>query len=479
MAASVQHAYGYAWRSSKFLIIATACIALLTGIPPSPVVVETLLYGFVVPILPYMLEVRLHRDPGETQSLTTGLLSIHGFVTLISAPVTAALLDKTANRKIPLLLSLAMCLTGTLLVAFTPTFWLLYLGRILQALAGSAAWLVCVAMLTENAGERSVGRMMGLSMSFVMTGTIGGPIVGGALLEWLGYWPAWCVPLGILLLDIIARLIMIEPPRQPRSDGSSATARDVAKADIENTETSPLLPPLPQVETAETEPQASDTTRPAGQSDGFYFEMLRDVRVLASLANSIVYSAIIAGFNTTLPVHLRQIFNWGSLNVGMTIFILQVPTIFFGPLSGWLRDRVGLRYPTTVGWVLLVPLMWCLGVPGNPTFPWADAESHGKAIFISCMAGIGVVSTLVQGSGFLHTIAVVQDIESKRPNIFGAHGGRSRAFAMNSVGFNLGQMLGPLLAGYLSEAIGYYYMNVTLAAGCLVVALVSFTHFVF
>ncbi|OBT64559.1 hypothetical protein VE03_06297 [Pseudogymnoascus sp. 23342-1-I1] len=451
---SLRRPYGYGWRSSKHLFIATACVAMFT---------ETLLYGFVVPILPYMLEVRLHADPAQTQSLTSSLLSIHGFVTLISAPFIAALVDKMANQKIPFLLSLTVCVTGTILVALTPTFWALFLGRLLQAIAGSAAWIVCLAIVTDKAGEGNVGKVMGMSMSFVMMGTVGGPVVAGILLEYRGYWSAWSVPLTILLLDIIARLIMIEPQQpspptvNPRlENGSSAITHNSVAAAIENTETSPLLPH--HVRTAETGCQASDAPS-AAPASGFYVKMLRDARILASVANTIVHSAIIAGFETTFPVHLRQVFNWGPSSVGVIFFILQVPSIFLGPVSGWLRDRFGIRYPTMVGWTLIAPLIWLLGIPGNVNYAGADDKGHGKAIFISSMTGIGIFMPLILGAGFIHTITVLQDIESKQPNIFGANGGRSRAFAMNSVGFNLGLMFGPLLSTFLSEAIGYYYMN--------------------
>lgn len=68
-----------------------------------------------------MLEVRLHADPAQTQSQTSRLLSIHEFVTIISGPFIGAFVDKTANQKIPLLVSLTVCVAGTLLVALTPT----------------------------------------------------------------------------------------------------------------------------------------------------------------------------------------------------------------------------------------------------------------------------------------------------------------------------------------------------------------------
>lgn len=66
-----------------------------------------------------MLEVRLHKDPSETQALTTSLLSILGFVSLISAPILAHFIDKTPSRRLPLLLSLSLALVGTLLVSLT------------------------------------------------------------------------------------------------------------------------------------------------------------------------------------------------------------------------------------------------------------------------------------------------------------------------------------------------------------------------
>lgn len=68
-----------------------------------------------------MLEVRLGRDPADTQITISGLLSVHGLATLIAAPVLAALLDRAPNGKTPFLLALTSCVVGTVLVAATPS----------------------------------------------------------------------------------------------------------------------------------------------------------------------------------------------------------------------------------------------------------------------------------------------------------------------------------------------------------------------
>ncbi|KAJ5650511.1 uncharacterized protein N7484_004234 [Penicillium longicatenatum] len=456
---------GYRWRSSRSLIIGTACLALLT---------EVLLYGFVVPILPYMLEVRLGQDPAQTQQLTAWLLGIHGFATVLCAPILAHFIDKTSNRRSPLLVSLTVAFAGTILVAATPSYWALTLGRVIQGVAGAAAWIVCLAILTENAGEGNVGKMMGVSMSVVMTGTVGGPVLSGTLLELAGYWPAWYLPIGVLAFNILFWLILIEPSEQ--SADSSEESRLSANADttiaeeINNSEVSPLLSPIVQTDSKDGDIQP--TLPPAN----FYYTMASDPRVLVSFANVFISSVLIAGLNTTLPVHLRQIFGWGPLDVGTMFLLLRIPAIVLGPLSGWLRDVVGLRYPTTIGWVLLGPLFMIMGVPGNG-LSWASGEDKGKPIFVFTVIGIGMMLPLIQGSGMLHALMVLDEFQAKRPGIFGAHGGRSRVFAMTEISFNLGLMLGPLLAGFITENVDFGAMSITLGTLCLIIGLLTYYFF--
>ncbi|KAJ5093786.1 major facilitator superfamily domain-containing protein [Penicillium angulare] len=440
---------GYKYRSSQTVIIGTACLALLT---------EVLLYGFVVPILPYMLEVRLHYPPSQTQHLTTSLLGIHGFATVVSAPILAHFLDKTSSRRSPLLLSLTVALVGTLLVAFTPAYWVLILGRVLQGIAGAAAWIICLAVLVEYAGQGNMGKMMGASMSIVVTGTVGGPVIAGALLELAGYWPAWCLPLGFLAFDIIAWLILIEKQDLHPADASAqneTSEYDETVPDRNDRESSPLLVPITQTDSKDGEAEQTPS------ASNFYFIMLPDIRVIVGISNSVTTSIIVAALNTTLPVHLRQIFGWGPLDVGTMFLLLRVPGIILGPISGWLRDHVGLRYPTTIGWMVMAPMLIVLGIPGNG-ISWASGEGQGKPIFIFCVVGMGLALPFIQGSGMLHVMTILEEYESKQRNIFGPRGGRSRVFAMNEVAFNLGLMLGPLFAGPLSEMIGFDRMSMIL-----------------
>lgn len=114
---------------------------------------ETFLYGFLTPILSYMLEERLHIDPSQTQRYTTALLTIHGFVGLIAAPAIGYLAEKTTSQKKPLLISLAGCLVGTLMIALASS------GMIHFSLTGRVSLkLTIISSLGSISWSRSARR---------------------------------------------------------------------------------------------------------------------------------------------------------------------------------------------------------------------------------------------------------------------------------------------------------------------------------
>lgn len=233
-------------------------------------------------------------------------------------------------------------------------------------------------------------------MSFATLGIVAGPMVSGMFFQLLGYWAAWSVPIALLVLDFMARLLMIET--RPVTKEPSKPA---APADPE--ETAGLL---------QSEQDGYQSFRPAQPPSepkttprhGFYRVLFTNPRAVAALLNTFMLSAILAGFDATLPLFLRNAFGWNSLRVGMIFLGLQGPPILFGPTIGWLRDRVGPRYPTTLGWALLFPLLWLHATPDHESFGWASSEHHGQAIFLCGLIGIGFCILLVRGAGTFQLI---------------------------------------------------------------------------
>lgn len=264
---------------------------------------------------------------------------------------------------------------------------ILFVGRIIQAVAGSGTWTVSLALLTDNVPKEHFGKTLGTAMSFISVGTLAGPAVGGTLLQLSGYWAAWSFPIVLLVADVIARLIIVEPLESrpsslPQSSDSSSSSAHNNCAE----ETSPLL----------SNPELSTEGAP---TEGFYRIMLTDKRVITGLSCVILNSALMASLNSALPVHLHRTFNWGSMPTGMTLLCWQIPSLVLGPVVGWVRDRCGLKRPTTIGWLASAPSIVLLSIPGHGCFPWASGNAAGESLFIGCLICLGIASMLVRGAG--------------------------------------------------------------------------------
>ena len=247
-------------------------------------------------------------------------------------------------------------------------------------------------MLTDATKKGNIGKALGFAGSFITAGIITGPAIAGVLLEFLGYWPAWSVPLGLLVICFISRLAMTEVPK---------TSKDVSRevmpirddTEIDHDETAPLID-AEQHDDRET----VEETKTASKR-GFWGLMFRQATVYAAIFNVIAFSMIVAGFDTTLPIHLRDAFGWTSAPIGSIFLALQIPGMLLSPFVGWLRDRIGLRWPTTLGWGLTAPLLWFSGVPGPDNFLGVGAGPKGQGAFVGCMIAIGIVLSFARGAG--------------------------------------------------------------------------------
>ncbi|KAI5362737.1 putative major facilitator superfamily, MFS transporter superfamily [Septoria linicola] len=452
------------WRSSTSLVIFTSILGLFT---------ETFLYGFVVPIVAYMFEVRLRQDPAYTQRYISGLLFLAGFVALSSAPIIGHLADKTSNRRTLLLISLAGCTIGTVLLSATPSVWAVFLGRAFQGVAGQGAWIACFTMLTDKVDKKHFGKTLGFASSFVAGGVLVGPATAGTLLEWLGYWTAWSIPFALLAIDLIARLIMVEGPRAkgPSSPGEDSDTVDEG----EPNEATRLLPAEIQERSGTIIDDVKDGK--AAAAKGFYQIMPTNGIIIVALINLVLLSAIVAALDATFPLHLRNVFGWGPAPVGLIFLCIQIPSMIMGPIVGWLRDHIGLREPTTLGWILLVPTIWMIEIPGSWELSFLDSKSKTEVAFVGCVTAFGVVSPLVRGAGTVQMTVTLSELEDRYPGTFGPHGGSSRMFSLAGIAFNVGLMVGPLLGGALADTFGFYYMMCALAALCIVAAILSSAFF--
>ncbi|CAI7671315.1 unnamed protein product [Penicillium crustosum] len=431
--------WGYRWRSSDTFILSSMSMALFT---------DEMLFAFMVPLLPHIFENRLELDTSFTQRLTSIFLAEGALISIISSPFIGDIADRASSKKVLLLVLLVLTLISVLCLSITTSLTWLFIGRFFQCIVSNALYIVSMATMAENIGSEHIGKIAGLSSTLTAAGTCSGPVIAGFLFGIGGYWTAWAGAALFLVVDIIMRLLMIEKP-QKRHDVACRSHNGSLSAEehIPSSETEPLL----------NEERSSITEEIGGWR--FYFYLFRQPCFTAGIACYFVFALFIASFESTIAMHVRSAFGWGVFPVGLLFASIQGPGMILAPLVGLLKDRVGSRVPTTIGFISVAPFLWFLGVAGDERFPWATLGTRGKIIYGVCTTMIGCFTCLLMGVGTMEATATVDELEDLHPGIFGPYGGYSRAVAITNMSWMSGLLVGPILAGFMVERFGYFELQ--------------------
>ena len=144
--------WGVRWRSNTSFIITTVALGLFT---------DLFLYGLPVPLLPYILEDRLHLPATKIQSHSSSLLAAHAISTVIFCPISGILTDKFSGRKLPYLTGVLVLLLATILFFLGSNMVTLVIARVLQGSSGALVWTVGQAILIDTVGAENVGKATG------------------------------------------------------------------------------------------------------------------------------------------------------------------------------------------------------------------------------------------------------------------------------------------------------------------------------
>jgi MFS family permease len=86
----------------------------------------------------------------------------------------------------------------------------LCIARFVQGVASAAVWSVGLALLVDTVGADHVAESMGVVNIAFSCGFMAGPVVGGLLYASAGYHAVFAIASGLLVIDLIYRLLIIE-----------------------------------------------------------------------------------------------------------------------------------------------------------------------------------------------------------------------------------------------------------------------------
>jgi EmrB/QacA subfamily drug resistance transporter len=302
--------------------------------------------------------------PTIVRSLKTDLTAVAWVVMAYLIVITGCLLlmgrlsDLFGQKQIYLLGFLAFTL-GSALCGFSPTISFLIGSRMLQGLGASALMANGSAILTTAYPEEDRGKALGILGSVISAGFLTGPILGGFLVEHLGWRFIFFINLPIGAIGIYLSSKVLE------KDGSTEKAGlDLFGALLIFLFLASLLLFLNRMARG-SDPLLwvwffllllclglfilVELRSPSPLVD---LKLFRRRLFVSSLGASFLSFWMSAAHTFVMPFFLQDILEFSPAKAGMFIFPVGLTVMVTAPLGGRFSDRVGVRIPATIGLTL-------------------------------------------------------------------------------------------------------------------------------
>lgn len=358
------------------------------------VFVDILGLGITIPVLPLFAQNQL----GAAAWQITLLTSIFFAAQFLAAPFLGRLSDRIGRRPV-LILSQTGTLTALLMNGLAPTLAFLYLSRLIDGLTGGNI-SVAQAYLSDITDERNRARGLGLINAAFGLGFIFGPAFGGLLAGQFGpRVPFFAAALMSCTTILLSLLLLPESLPPARRDGAGRAT--------------PLAPPK------------------RGR------ELLR-MPVIAWI--------LLVGFGAQFSFFSFQ-----------AIFVLWAERMLFpGEPQSFITQAMSLIL-TLVGICGVITQIWLVGPLVRR---WGEARlavggNFARMVAFALLAGFPTLLTavlvipLIAVGGGVALPAIVALLTFAAPP-----DARGSAIGLNQSASALGSILGPLLAGFLFDAVG-------------------------
>ena len=461
---------GLKWRANTVFIVATVAVGLFT---------DLFLYGLIVPVLPFMLRDRLNLPQDKVQSYTSGLLAAYAGASVLCSVPAGWIADKTNARRTPFLSGLVALLASTIILAFGQTIAVLVIARVLQGISAAFVWTVGLAMVLDTVGPERLGTVIGTIFSFISVGELAAPVLGGVLYDKTGYAGVFGVGAGILLVDFIMRVLVIEKKvaaqydtstqngsTNPREHGSRNEDED-QQSDGEANEEDALLP-----KKEEQEYRIPPNQNKAVQTFPLLY-CFSNPRLPLALLLAFNQATLVSTFDATIPTEAEELFGFNSLKAGLLFIALDIPYLILGPIGGWFTDKYGTKPAAVLGFGYLVPVLILLRLP---TEHLVKNPSQNLILYCAMLALNGVGLAWIGAPSIVEASDVVQKYDKANPDFFGKNGPYAQLYGFNSLIFSLGLTVGPIVSGALRDSIGYGNMNLVIAILSAITATLSFVY---
>lgn len=335
-------------------------------------------------------------------------------------------------------MGLIILITGTAIICVGNSIGLLIAGRIISGASAAVVWTGSAAMIVANINKSEIGNALGTIALALNMGSVAGPILGGVVYDHGGYYAVFGMAFGILVVDIILRIALIE-----KTDAAKWTQRELVEDTTRNVELS-----RDDIEQQSHGGKAHEVTRglPSWRKHlPATIQLLFFPRIMIAILGSFVMALLLAAFETVLPLFVETEFGFSPTGAGLIFIPLVVPSLL-DPLIGHACDkhpRIG-RYIAAAGFLGAVSPLVLLRLVDH-------GGTQQVVLLCALLALIGLCVAVTAPPLMIEINSGVEDAEKLYPGLCGKKGGVAQGYGLFICAFAGGTLVGPLLAGFIRE----------------------------
>lgn len=315
----------------------------------------------------------------HTDTSVIGWLNIVYFIMTQSLMMTLSKVGDAKGRKRVFVAGLAFYTVGLLAASVSHSVGQLILARIVQGAAGATITSLGLAIAVAVFPSEQRGRALGILIGSASIGLVAGPVLGGVVLDLLGWRAIFYVRAPFLVACLVMARVIIE--EQKKADGQGFTFDTAGAISLFGwlsclllflsfgykwgltTFPSLLLATMTIFFFARFLIAERRSAEPIVELSIFK-NRLFSAAVLSSMASTVGSSSAVF----LVPFCLVRGLGFSGTMVGTFMAMLAVPSLVLSPLSGRLSDRMGSRFLSSTGVaVVCAGLVWLIRLPAGAT----------------------------------------------------------------------------------------------------------------
>lgn len=311
----------------------------------------------------------------HTDSAVIGWVNIAYLTMSQSLGLTLARIGDAKGRKRVYMMGLTFYTLGIVACSLAQTPYQLILARVVQGVGAATGWSLTMAIVAAVFPGAERGKGLGTLAAAYSFGLVAGPVVGGLILDLLGWRAVFYLRVPIALLALILAGVVI---REQKSQ-ETAFRLDVGGAACLFGCLSALmlflnlagrwgLASLPVVALAGAsifflilfilvEKAADQPIMDLG--------LFRERLFAAAVASGGLQTASTAIGIFLIPFYLTGALGYSGALVGLFIAILAVPIMVVSPISGRVSDKIGSRFLSALGMAVIITALLLLAGLGS------------------------------------------------------------------------------------------------------------------